>query len=73
MLEGLTPPKSNKGCKVSRILDDLEPADVEILNKALADIENWSSQALSNALRERGLEISPASIQRHRSKLCRHE
>lgn len=72
MLENLTPPKSNKGCKVSRIIRDLEPKDVEILNKALADTEAWSAEALATALFERGLDISSASIQRHRTNRCRH-
>lgn len=51
---------------------ELEPKDVEILENALADTNSWSADALSSALFERGIEISGASIQRHRVNRCRH-
>ncbi len=73
MLEGLTPPKKESRCRVRKILAELEPADVQILLQALSDEEAWSHQALSDALKERGLEVSHSSIQRHRNGKCTHD
>jgi hypothetical protein len=73
LLEDLVPPKKETRCKVRNILHDLEPGDVQILLKALADQQSWSHEALATALRERGLEISAASISRHRIGKCTHD
>lgn len=72
MLENLEPPKKKTNCKVKQILDSLSDSDREILLKALADRATWSDMNLSIVLKERGLDISHASIQRHRLHKCTH-
>jgi N-acetylglucosamine-6-phosphate deacetylase len=69
MLEGLQPPKRIRACKVRALLQKLEPKDQEILKKALAD-ESWGNITLTEALNERGIEISENPVRRHRIGKC---
>lgn len=71
MLEGLEPPK-NKAvfCKVNDVMNELEEADVEILQAALADTDRWKHKTLSNALRAKGISLADTTISKHRLRVC---
>ena len=71
MLEDLVPPPSSRSCRVGQILSELDEKDQAILQDALADSMRWSSHALMNALKSRGLPISIHPILNHRRGLCR--
>lgn len=70
MLEGLTPPSKNRPCIVSKLLETLSKADKQILEEALTNTQAWSSNALSLALKERGIILGDNSITKHRNKAC---
>jgi|DEB0MinimDraft_10_1074344.scaffolds.fasta_scaffold588878_1 hypothetical protein len=71
MLEGLEPPK-NKAvfCKVNDVMNELEEADVQILQAALADTDRWKHKTLSNALRAKGVSLADTTISKHRLRVC---
>lgn len=69
MLEGLTPKKQPRPCKVRTILEGLEAKDKKILEEALFNNE-WSVTGLSNALSSRGILISDTPIASHRAGRC---
>lgn len=71
MLENLIP--APKRCKVTKIWETLEPADQQILSKALADEEHWSAVALERALKSKGLSVSNDTILAHRHRICQCE
>jgi len=70
MLEDLTPPSRNTRCKMGRLYDSLEEKDQDILEKALASIQTWSSKALARELTNRGLSITEGPLALHRTKSC---
>ena len=71
MLEGLEPPK-NKAvfCKVNDVMNELEEADVQILQAALADTDRWKHKTLSNALIAKGVSLADTTISKHRLRVC---
>lgn len=69
MLEGLTPKKQARPCKIKAVLDSLDAKDRQILIDALAN-PDWSTKGLSDALNERGITISDTPIASHRAKRC---
>lgn len=70
MLENITPPENTRGCRVGKILAELEPSDKQILEDALADTVRWSSHGLMTVLKQRGLDVSVHPIIRHRKNIC---
>lgn len=71
MLEGLEPPKNKSVfCKVSDVMNELEEADVQILQAALADTDRWKHKTLSNALRAKGISLADTTISKHRLRVC---
>lgn len=71
MLEGLKPPPNRAYfCRVAQALTDLDQADRDILEAALADLQSWPAKTLSNALRGRGLILADTTITKHRQRLC---
>ena len=70
MLEDLTPPSRSVRCKMGRIIDSLEDSDKNILEKALADRNVWSSKGLARELMNRGLSITEGPLALHRTKSC---
>lgn len=71
MLEDLTPPIRNRGsCKVGIVASQIDEANRKILLDAVADVENWPVKSLSNALNDRGIQLSGTPIANHRSKAC---
>lgn len=70
MLEGLEPTKRHISCAVRKLLDSLEAQDNKILAEAVGDVGKWTSNALSKALRERGLILADHTITKHRNRSC---
>ena len=71
MLEGLEPPKNKSVfCKVNDVMNELEEADVQILQAALADTDRWKHKTLSNALRAKGISLADTTISKHRLRVC---
>jgi hypothetical protein len=71
MLEGLKPPPNKVYyCRVSQVLAELDQADQEILDQAIADYRSWPAKTLQKALRERGLTLADTTITKHRNQLC---
>jgi uncharacterized protein (DUF2336 family) len=71
MLEGMTPPKNRAVyCRVDQLLADMTPEDKKILIDALANTSAWSANALSTALRQRGVSVADTTIAKHRSQAC---
>lgn len=70
MLEDITPPPNTRGCRVGKILAELEPSDRQILEDALADTVRWSSHGLMTVLKQRGLPVSIHPIISHRKQIC---
>lgn len=70
ILDGLTPHKDIEPCKVGRTLLELNVDDRLILLDAL-DNEQWTSRALSHALRARGISFAVETIKQHRTRTCR--
>ena len=71
LLEGMKPkPSAVNSCKIATIFEQLEEGDARLLSDYLADSVTWSSNGLSNALRERGVFVSIHTILKHRKGLC---
>jgi hypothetical protein len=70
MLENLQPADTAKICKIVQTITTLEPKDATVLNDAINDAVKWSNNGLSDALKSRGLSISPETIRRHRRNVC---
>lgn len=70
MLDGLEPVKIIRPCKTRNIIESLDKADREILVAALADHAKWSSNQLSRALAERGIDVKPDTLNTHRRRQC---
>ena len=70
MLEDMMPPVIKTRCKVRTMLEQLDETDREILLKAIADHEAWSSNALARALSQRGLITTEKPIRKHRNREC---
>jgi hypothetical protein len=70
MLENLEPVKRVLPCKMRNIIANLEPEDRDILNVALADTVKWQDWPLYRALEERGIQVSPNVLTKHRRNLC---
>ena len=66
MLEGLKPPVKHHKTMIEVIAEQLEEKDKKIFYDALNDPE-WSGAALSKALKDRGIQLSPSAIHRYRS------
>jgi hypothetical protein len=71
LLTGMEP-KSHDSytCKIKTIAENLDAEDAELLYKFLNDKDTWSSNGLSNSLRERGVLISIHTVIKHRKGLC---
>jgi len=71
LLQGMTPkPSAVNSCKIATIFEQLDPADRDLLAQYLDDEITWSSNGLSNGLRERGVYVSIHTILKHRKGLC---
>lgn len=69
MLEGLTPPQRITPCKVRTVKAQIDESDVELL-EAYIQSPDWSTPALSSALKDRGISLSPNTILKHRKGTC---
>lgn len=70
MLEGLKPSYKKRECSVTILLSNLEEADAKILSEAIGNLHIWTANALSKALRERGITIADHTITKHRNQVC---
>lgn len=70
MLEGLTPNKKQQNCALHKLIETLDKTDRDILEQAVANVALWTSNSLSNALRDRGIVIADHTITKHRNKVC---
>jgi len=57
-------------CKMSKIIDTLEDTDRTILLDVLADENRYSTYGIFRGLREAGVVIGYATLDRHRKQLC---
>jgi hypothetical protein len=69
MLEGLEPKKREALCVVAREAAKLSKEDLKILLDALDD-QRWTSNALAEALIERGFKAGRNALTLHRTKRC---
>jgi hypothetical protein len=69
MLESLTPPKKVYPCRVREIANSLSKEDAAIFLKAVVD-PNWPVVTLADELKNRGIEVSPTPITKHRKGVC---
>lgn len=69
MLEGLQPPKKVYPCKVRQLAAEMSKEDSKIFLDAVKD-NNWPVVTLVEALRGRGVDVSPTPITNHRKGLC---
>lgn len=67
MLENLEPPTKKNTLRIDAILSELDAKDKAILINAL-NSDKWSADALSNALKSRGIQISGSAIHRYRQR-----
>lgn len=70
MLEGLTPEKEPQPCRAITLALELEAKDAQILLDAYNN-PRWTANALANALRARGVNISKDTIRNHKEKTCK--
>lgn len=71
MLEGLAPPKNRAVyCRISDLAAEMSEADKKIFMTAIEDKEAWSANALSTALRQRGVSVADTTIAKHRNRAC---
>jgi len=72
MLENLKPPANAVlTCKIQILKTELDPKDADLLEKYLADLQNWGHKPLSKALKSVGVDLSDTNIAKHRKKECR--
>lgn len=69
LLDGITPPEPIRSCKVRTLLESLSDADQKILVEAMAS-ESWTHMALASQLKNRGLDMTPETLRKHRQKRC---
>ena len=64
------PPLHGLPCSIGALLDDLEPAERDALQKML-DSSSWNATMIYDAVRDEGHTIGRQSINRHRGRKCR--
>lgn len=69
MLEGLAPKNQDALCILMSKAAELDKADYEILIEAI-NSPMWTSNALADALRERGFKVHKGAVGNHRKKAC---
>lgn len=72
MLENLAPREPKQSSKIDEIRAGLSPEDQKLLDEYIADVDRWSPNGLSNALRTQGIALSGDTIRRYRIRhgLC---
>ncbi len=70
MLENLEPIQKVLPCKVRTIIESLNESDRDILIAALTDTTKWQDWPLYKALEQRGVQVSPNVLIKHRRNLC---
>ena len=67
-MEDLAPRNTKKVFKIEAIRNSLEPADQKLFDDYLEDVNRWSPNELSLALRSQGIVISGDTIRRYRQR-----
>ena len=57
-------------CKVQTVRAKLSESDKAIFDKAVKDVENFSTHSLHLGLRQLGVEIGYQTLARHRKNIC---
>jgi len=57
-------------CKMARIVEKLDQSDIDILHEVLANVDEYSTHGIYQGLRESGIDIGYATVERHRKNLC---
>ena len=57
-------------CKMAQTIEKLDQADADILHKVLEDIDTYSTLGIYQGLRQSGIYIGYATVERHRKNLC---
>lgn len=70
LLEGLEPGKQIRPCRVRTVLAQLDAKDAAILLTAINDANTWAIRTLSNALKQRGIQLSDSALTAHRRNSC---
>lgn len=58
------------GCKMQRIIDNLDQADRDILLAALDSESEFSTNGLFKGLTRLGIDVGYQTVYRHRTKTC---
>lgn len=69
MLEDLTVKPRQWPCRVRAILHTLDASDQRILKDAIAS-PDWTTNALTRALRSKGIDVGYSSIRKHETRQC---
>ena len=69
MLEDLKPKSQLFPCKMRELLESLSDSDQRILKDAIAS-PDWTTNALTRALKDKGIDISYTSVRRHELRHC---
>lgn len=69
VLEDLKPKAQVFPCKFRELLHELSDSDRQILKDAI-DSPDWTTNALTRALKDRGIDISYTSVRRHEVRHC---
>jgi hypothetical protein len=55
---------------MSKVMEQLDQADIDTLNECLEDEEGYSTYGLWCGLKDAGLNIGYSTVDRHRKRLC---
>lgn len=69
VLEDLRPKVQVFPCRFRELLHELSDTDRQILKDAI-DSPDWTTNALTHALKDRGIDISYTSVRRHEVRHC---
>lgn len=69
LLENFEPPKKVYPCKVRELAQTMTKEDAKVFTDAVMDT-NWPVVTLVEALRKRGVDISPTPVTKHRKGSC---
>jgi hypothetical protein len=57
-------------CKMSRVMEKLDQADIDTLNECLEDKDGYSTYGLWIGLKDAGVDVGYSTLDRHRKGHC---